>query len=509
MYYIVVLFFGFLLLYKNFTTRGLFRCISKLPYVNKKIKNKVNNEIDKFRSSLEKDRFTAVNLNNLSKTISIKGMSIDQIMKRVDMISQYSKDEYKISGAVYVDETQWETLIGTIYGKTAWLNPTHNSIWPNLIQLESELYRICSELFYLSESYGILTSGGTISNIEAVYAYRCKYEYEKNIIKPNIVAPSSAHSSFRKACQILKIEYKMCKLDDKGKANLKDMEKLIDGNTILLIGSSPSFPYGIIDPIEKISDLALKYKIGMHLDACLGGFQIPFINLNEKCDFRNKGITSISADLHKFGKTPKGISILMFRNYEIKKYLTYVDLKWSGGLYVMADFPGSRPGAMIVISWAMINMIGYNQYKETTEKLIRLRKEICDQINSRFNNDLYVYGEPELSTFGIKSDKYNIHFVDKIMKNYEWEFNMLPDGLHFCLTEKHLIKDGFKEMLLDDLENSIKYIKGHPDEDPGSNAKIYCSMQEIPNFAEDILEEIGRVYIDIQTRIEPSEKTND
>jgi sphinganine-1-phosphate aldolase len=489
--------------------KKLFRIFKRMTYIDKLISNGMKNTINEIKIGLIQNRFHNVKPNKENALLQDDPLDKSEIMVRINEITNYNKSDYKISGAVYADESKWGEMVGEIYSKTAWLNPTHVSIWPELIQMEADIYSMCCKLFKSNRTNAILTPGGTMSIIQAMYTYRNKYLIEKNITCPNIVAPNTAHTSFRKACQILNIEYRLCDVDYKtGKADIKSMSNLIDPDTICLIGSAPSFAYGIIDPISEIADLANKNNIGFHLDCCLGGFQVPFIDLEEKCDFSVSGVTSISADPHKFGQTPKGISILMFRSNTIKNYLTFVDINWTGGMYVAPDFFGSRAGSNIAILWAIMKSIGCNGYIDSTFRLINIRESIEREIYSRFNgfdkfnNDIYIHGKPLLSTFGIKSDKFNIHFINKKMTEYGWEFNVLPDGLHFCITEKHLLyKDTFITEFIDDLEKSIKYIKNNPSEDPGKTANIYCSVQKIPDFADDLLEEIGKSYIEVQTMV--------
>ena len=382
---------------KNFSGKQLFRWLARIPIIKNRLDAEIEKEMKKVRPGLVEDRFKSINLPTdpddleIRTTLQDDSMDDTKILERIKTVSAYNVVDYKISGAIYADETELSDLIGKIYSQTGWLNPTHSSIWPELTQLEAETYAMISKLFHLTdENPAILTPGGTMSNIQAIYTYRNMMEIERGISKPNIVAPITAHTSFKKACQILKIEYRTCRVNDHtGKADLDDMENLIDSNTICLVGSAPSFPYGIIDPISQISKLAKLKNIPFHVDCCLGGFMVPFCDsLSEICDFRDPNITSISADPHKFGQSPKGISVLIFRNNNIKQYLTFVDLTWAGGLYVMPDFFGSRAGSNIVILWAILNKIGRNNYVRITNDLIQMRREICQKINQTFNQHL-------------------------------------------------------------------------------------------------------------------------
>jgi sphinganine-1-phosphate aldolase len=519
---VVVTYIGYRLYY-GFSLKGMFRRFNRIPFIRRRIDAEVDKKLGKVKPGLIEDRFKHIELPSdptiMQRRVVLAGepMDDDEIMKRIDRICTCNRADYKISGAIYADESRFSDMVGAIYAKTAWLNPTHSSVWPELTQLEAEIYAMICDIFSLQtgENPAIMTPGGTMSNIQAIYTYRNLMEVERNITSPNIVAPVTAHTSFKKACQILKIDYRTCDVDDAGRADIQSMRRLVDSNTICIVGSAPSFPYGIIDPIGEISKLAQSKKVPFHVDCCLGGFMVPFTkDLSEICDFRDPGITSISADPHKFGQSPKGISILMFRSEAVKQYLTFVDLNWAGGLYVMPDFFGSRAGSNVAILWAILNKMGRDEYSRITTELIDMRKSLTDQIEQTFGRNsgdiIYVLGDPELSTFGIKSDKYSIHFVNKMMGKYGWEFNSLPDGMHFCLTNKHLIDaEKFIPEFIGDLEKATAYIDEHPDEDPGDTAQIYCSAQEIPGFAEDILDKIGRTYIQIQGMVSPDDPNVD
>lgn len=491
--------------------RWIFNLLTYTPYLGNQILKKQNKEVNKFRESLIKDRFKHVKVDRTDSALQDEPMDLELIRQKVIQVNKPNCITSKISGSIYTDldkKSVCENLNNVMDLKSLWLNPTHPDIWPNLVQIEAELYKMCSDLFHAKSSNCMLTPGGTMSNIEALYTYRTMHPHIKY---PNVVAPETAHSSFKKACKILKIQYRMCRVDSvTGKADIDSMERLIDRNTILLIASCPSFPHGIIDPINRISKLCIQYKKCLHVDACLGGFMLPFLSketqesIGEVFDFRNESVTSISADLHKFGKMPKGLSMLMFKNYQIKKHLTFTDLNWTGGLYVMADFPGSRSGFLILIAWCMMKMIGKKAYQEITELLIRTKQEIENKIKTELSEDIYVVGSPKLSVFGIRSKKHNIHFIGDIMhKQHGWHFNSLPDGLHFCVTENNVTNEEtskmFVQQFITDLTISIKYAEEHADEaSKSSSYKLYCSTQSIPDYADHISEEIGRMYIAVQ-----------
>lgn len=482
--------------------RTIFSFVSQLPYISQLIDNKIAKEMNKIRPGLIEDRYKHINKDDITLNLPLQGKSDSDIMKQLNKI--IPEKSSKISGALYTKKENYSDMIGYIYKEFSLTSPTHPDLWPSLNQMRAEVYSMCCNLFYGStNSCAVFTAGGTLSIIQALYTYRKWGKDIKGITQPNIIVPSSAHASFRKGCDILGIEFIMIPVCEKSsQADAYRMKNAINTNTIMIVGSAPSFPCGIIDPIGELGEIAFKHKIGFHVDACLGGFQLPFVEkagyvLEEYIDFRNPYITSISADLHKFGKVPKGASILMFSNKSLRDYLTYVDLQWEGGLYVTPGFPGSESGATIIAAWVIMMMTGEKEYVNVTRKAIHLCRNITKEIS--FIEDVYVVGTPILSTFAIKSDTINIHFVGKKMHENGWELNSLPNGLHFCMGELQTLWKKCEETFIKDLTDSISYVKSHPEEDPGDTANIYCSTQKIPSYADELLDKIGRMYIDIQT----------
>lgn len=482
--------------------RTIFNFVKTLPYIRPMLDKKVTKEVDKIKPLLLKDRYKGINKDSIITTLPKKGLEQEYITKALDKVD--SENLWKISGAIYSNKEKYEDMIGHIYKKFSLLSPTHPNLWPQLNQIRSEVLSICCNLYKGSDkTCAVFTAGGTLSIIQALYVYK-KWGYDKkNITKPNIIVPSTVHASFRKGCAILDIDMILVDVDlITNRAIPYEMKNQINGNTILIVGSAPSFPCGIIDPINELSVIAHKYNIGFHVDACLGGFQLPFleqagIKINEDISFRNPFITSISADLHKFGKTPKGASVLMFSNKELRDYLTYVDLQWEGGMYVTPGFPGSESGATIIASWAIMLMTGRDEYTQVTLNSIKLCSDIVNEI--RKMKDVQVIGTPQLSTFAIKSNTLNIHLISNKMHEKGWELNSLPNGIHFCIGELQTLHANCKDTFITDLRDSICYVTMHPNEDPGEMAAIYCSTQQIPVYADSMLDKIGRLYMDIQT----------
>jgi len=260
------------------------------------------------------------------------------------------------------------------------LNPV---AFRSLKRFEAEVIRMTANLFHGdAEVVGTMTSGGTESLLLTVQTYRDKARADRGVFQPEIVIPTSGHAAFDKAGHYFGVKVVHTPVGDDFRANVKAMEKRINANTILLVGSAPSYPHGVIDPIEDLAALARKHKIGLHVDACLGGFLVPFV---EKLgypippfDFRVPGVTSMSADVHKYGYGAKGASTVMYRGMDILKHQFFICGDWPGGVYVSATMPGTRPGGPIAAAWAAMRSIGMTGYLENAKLLMDTTRRLID-----------------------------------------------------------------------------------------------------------------------------------
>jgi glutamate/tyrosine decarboxylase-like PLP-dependent enzyme len=304
----------------------------------------------------------------------------------------------------------------------------------------------------------------------------------KGIIKPEMIIPSTVHAAFDKASQYFNIKQRRIPVGSDFKADVAATEKAITPNTIVIVGSAPSFPHGVIDPIEELSELALSEDIGFHTDACLGGFILPWA---EKLgfevppfDFRLPGVTSISADTHKYGYAAKGSSVILYRSLELRRYQFYTTADWPGGLYFSPTFAGSRSGALSATAWATMVSIGEQGYLERTKRIL----ETADKIKKGIEEipEIHVLGDP-LWDIGFASDTLNIYQVLNCMSEKNWNLNglQLPPAAHICLTLRHT-QPGIVERFLEDLASSVEYVKNNPDALSGELGSIYGMSATIP-----------------------------
>ncbi|XP_024934338.3 sphingosine-1-phosphate lyase isoform X2 [Ziziphus jujuba] len=277
----------------------------------------------------------------------------------------------KCSGTVYIGGSESEghfSVINEACSMFAHTNPLHLDVFKSVARYEAEVVAMTAALLGGKEKSsggqicGNMTSGGTESILLAMKSSRDYMKAMKGISKPEMIIPVSAHSAYDKAAQYFNIKLWRVPVNKEFQADVKAIRRYINRNTILIVGSAPGFPHGIIDPIEELGELASTYGICLHVDLCLGGFVLPFARKLgypiPPFDFSVKGVTSVSVDVHKYGLAPKGTSVVLYRNHDIRKNQFVAVTEWSGGLYVSPTIAGSRPGGLIAGAWASMMSLG-------------------------------------------------------------------------------------------------------------------------------------------------------
>tara|TARA_Y100000389_G_scaffold203815_1_gene253599 strand:- start:3585 stop:5060 length:1476 start_codon:yes stop_codon:yes gene_type:complete len=358
----------------------------------------------------------------------------------------------KISGVVYHGGQKHIDKLVDVFYEFSISNPLHPNLFPPVRNMEIDIINMVSSLFKGgTQCCGNVTYGGTESILLACLTYRDYFKNKHGICYPNIVAFDSVHPAFDKACHYFNIEIRKIKIQNHYQRTSYSSEKVcsiiksfVDSNTILLVGSAPSYPHGLIDSIVEIGKVAKERNIGFHIDACMGGFLIPFLDRFKYINFELPGVTSISVDTHKYGYSLKGSSVLLFKNPSIKKFQHYINKNWSGGVYATPTLMGSKSGGLIASTWASLLYIGYNNYKEYA---VDIQENLIFIINklkrfATFYENVAIIGDPQLNIIAFKSldaKKFNIYLLVEEMKKMGWDLSVLhkPAAFHFCLTHLH------------------------------------------------------------------------
>lgn len=478
---------------KKYLLPTVYKTLRKIPLVDKKI-NKIKEDMN--------DTFT--NSKNPLTILPYQGLSRDAIIEKLNLLPK-SKNNWKdglISGTVYDANIDITNLVNEVINRYQWSNPLHADLFPEIREMEASIISFCIDLYKGDKNVcGSVTSGGTESIILACKTHR---DYFNNIEEPEIIAPVSVHVAFDKACHYLKIKLIKVDVNDEGVPNVNDIEDKINNNTIMIVGSAPSFPHGVIDPIEQISDLAKKYNIGFHMDACLGGFVLPFME-NNKYNFRLEGLTSISLDTHKYGYGPKGGSVVLYRNKDLIHSQYHVVTDWPGGIYVSPTIPGSRNGSIVAGTWAAMLFNGKKGYTSKVESILKLKEDIIDELKDI--EEIEIIGKPETTILAFRSagsfPKNNIYLLYQYMSEKGWSLNSLqfPPSFHICLTAIHCQqKEDIGKLFVKNTKEGIKFINDNPDKKASGMASIYGTSQAIPDRS--IIKELSHHYQDLYYSIQ-------
>ncbi len=422
------------------------------------------------------------------KTMPEEGVDRKHILEAMSSIIKIENKAWEtghVSGAVYNGQTEHVEFTNKAYSIASQNNPLHPDVWPSSLKFESEIVSMVRNMLNGDSSVrGSVTSGGTESILLAVKTYRDYAKDKKGIAEPEIILPKSAHAAFDKACHYFDIKAVWTELDENYAADVKDIREHINENTIAIVGSTPCFPYGVIDPIPEISELARKNEVGMHVDACLGGFILPWAkklgrNIPD-FDFSLPGVTSISIDTHKYGYAPKGTSVILYRNSDLIQHQFYVNGSWSGGIYFSPTMAGSRSGGVIAGTWAALLEQGKIGYINATRKIL----EASDKTRAGIRK---IKGIREMGqspfVIAFTSDEVNIYQVMEGMSRRGWILNGLhrPAGVHLALTLRHT-EEGVTDMFLKDLSEVMDEVRANPGEESGMSP-VYGMAATFPEEA--------------------------
>jgi glutamate/tyrosine decarboxylase-like PLP-dependent enzyme len=326
--------------------------------------------------------------------------------------------------------------VGVRYLHDNALNPFK---YPSVLQMELEVISMGCQLLGTEPNAGALSSGGTESIFLAVQVARDHARDERGIAEPQLLTPSTAHPAFAKAAKYLDVEHVKVPVGPDGRADVAATEAAITERTGLVVGSAPCYPYGVIDPIAELAGLAAERGILFHTDACLGGWILPWWEaLGEEVppwDFRVPGVTSISADIHKYGYTFKGASLVAYRNRELLSRQFFWYDEWPGGLYASGTSAGTRSAAPIAGAWAAVNHLGRDGYLRLTAIVRDTTRRA--QAGIAAIDGLKVSFDPDVSLFEISSDGADIGGVGDVMDDRGWNLDRQQGGLHLMLSPYH------------------------------------------------------------------------
>ena len=323
-------------------------------------------------------------------------------------------------------------------------------IFKSLSTLEGELVSMSAELLGGADCPGNVTSGGSESIILGVRAAQERARAERpQITRPEVVLPASAHPAFDKAAHIFGIRNVRTPITKDYVADVQAMADAVNENTIGLVASAPNYPFGTIDPVTAIAEIARRHALHLHVDACVGGFALPFLRkLGQPIppfDFGVPEVSTISADLHKYGFAARGTSLILYRDQTLQRRVGFKLDDWSGGPYRTPTMAGSRPGGMIAAAWAVFQHYGEAGFLELNRTMLDTSQRLRRGIEAI--PGFHVLGDPAMYLWGFASDAIDVMAVADAMAERRWYLGRqltTPPSLHVVLTPIHApVVDGF------------------------------------------------------------------
>lgn len=355
-------------------------------------------------------------------------------------------------------------------------NALNTKAFPSLGAIQSEVVSWTASLLHGPDTAaGFLTSGGTESILCAVKAARERAKAERGIDAPEMIVAESAHAAFHKAAHLFGLRVHKVPVRADWTADVDAMASFVNDRTVLLVGSAPQYPQGVIDDIPAIAALAAANDANCHVDACMGGFVLPFAEMLGRdvapWDFRVDGVSSISADIHKLGYVPKGVSVILHRTKELRRYQTFVFDDWLGGFYASPNLQGTRSGLPMATAWAVMQHLGIDGYVELTRTALdnadRMRAGIAEIDGVRVLGTgafhlVAMSNEPD------DPDPIDIFALGDALLTHGWfhDRQTPPDSLHSTVSNTNT---GVIENYLEDLTACVAAVRGVTNEDRSTN----------------------------------------
>ncbi|XP_041363626.1 sphingosine-1-phosphate lyase 1-like [Gigantopelta aegis] len=478
--------------------RTFFKIMRMIPQVKRKIDEQLSSTLIYIR----KEKNTHLGGQDYVQYLPKQGLAKDELMIELNKYKALDRGNWQdgwVSGMVYNGQMDLTDIMSTTYGMFAWSNPLHPEVFPNVVKMEAEIVRMTCNMFNGGpKAVGTMSTGGTESILLVCMAYRNMIQEKRGVKFPEIIVPITAHAAFDKAAHILRMKITHIPVDPiTCKVDMKAMRRAIGRKTCMLVGSAPGFPHGVIDPIQEIAELGMNNNIPVHVDACLGGFLIAFMGKAgypiEPFDFQVPGVTSISADTHKYGYAPKGSSVIMYSDAKFRHYQFFQQVNWPGGVYATPTLGGSRAGAIIAACWSAMMFMGESGYVDATRKIITTARYIIEEL--RKNDHITVMGDPQVSVVAIKSDRFDVYrLVDKLhTRGYTLNPLQFPASIHLCVTLVHT-KKGVADRFVKDIRELTTEIMKNPDLKAVGQAAVYGLAQSVPDRS--LVKELASMYLD-------------
>lgn len=412
------------------------------------------------------------------------GRGADEILKELASRGDGDTDWRggRVFSLVYHAGEQHEELIHRAHALYASANLLNPLAFKSLKQLEKEIVQSAGALFHCKGAVGTVTSGGTESILCAVAAYRDRARKQKPWVRwPELVVPRTIHPAFDKAAHYFGVKLVKVDVDADQRADVRKMAKAIGWRTIGMVASAPQYPHGVIDPIAELGELAMEKKVPFHVDACVGGFVLPWLEKLgrpiPKWDFRVPGVTSISADLHKYAYAGKGASLLLWRSLDDMKHQIFVATDFPGGIYASPTLIGTRPGGPIAAAWAALQGLGADGYMELTKRAV----DAADALRAgiRAIHGLVMLGRPDATIVSYAAVGLDVYALADRLEARGWSVDRQhrPSSIHLTVTANHA---PIVEQYLADLRACVDEVRANPSLAKSGSAPMYGMAAKLP-----------------------------
>lgn len=401
------------------------------------------------------------------RTIPETGIARDEVFERLEEFRGRDLDTKGGRTWAYVYDSGHPELFeiaDRAYLKYLHENALDPTVYPSLLQLENEVVGMAAS--HLGAGDGVVgnfTTGGTESIMMVIKAVRdWTRENRPEVKRPNIILPITAHAAFHKAAHYFDVETVTTPVDPSTwKADVAAMDHAINDDTVMLVGSAVSYAHGVVDPIPELGQLALARELFLHVDGCIGGFVLPYFRRLgagvTDFDFTVPGVSSISMDLHKYAYTPKGASVILYRDRELRRHQLYACASWAGYTVINTTFQSTKSGGALAAAWAVMNYLGDSGYMEIFDRTLKATRTIIESIDAM--DDLEIMGRPESSLVAMTSESVNIFEVVDEMRERGWyvqpqlKFGTSKENIHLSIGGSSL---PLVPALLADLADSVE-----------------------------------------------------
>uniref|UniRef100_A0A7S4PDF5 sphinganine-1-phosphate aldolase n=1 Tax=Paramoeba aestuarina TaxID=180227 RepID=A0A7S4PDF5_9EUKA len=476
----------------------------------------VNEEIEKEVRTIEKKMLGSGDP-NANFFLPQKGWTEEQIltladdMKKNDFFEEGKKWAgiyHEVNGECPLDKIQqnmWCKFVNT--------NGLYPGVFKSCRKFESEIVAMiiamlnggpaAKEGAWGREATGLLTSGGTESILISILSYR-EEGRKKGIFEPEIICSRAAHGALDKACFYFGIKLVKLEANKNFQLDVNEVRNAITPNTVCVYASAPSFPHGIVDPIEELAKVTKAKGVGLHVDNCLGGFYLSSLSrlgiFKKKFDFRVPGVTTISIDVHKYGFAPKGCSVVCFANNELRS-LSLHPVTTGLTLYVTPTLQGSRGQGVTAAAWATMMNTGIEGYNNIANQLHGLIDRVIEAVNNI--DGIKIAVRPDLAIVPIAGEKgVNIFAVSGLMEERGWSVftSRDPALMGWCVGQQYerVLDDWIK-----DLTEVVKFVKANPNTPITGSGAVYGAATVLPD---DVLDEVMRNYVGVTMKVKQQVK---